>query len=490
MLHDVPVIDLSPSSIGKYFKTRISSLCTLPESHAPINPFPSLKHMTRRNWLFFGVAFFGWTWDAVDFFAVSITASEIAETLDRPLTDITWGITLVLMLRSVGAIGFGLAGDRWGRKWPFIINCAIFIVLEIGTGFVKTYQDFLAVRALFGVAMGGLFGNAAATALEDAPAECRGVLSGLFQQGYAFGYLLVVVFSRAFENTAKGWRSLFWFTAGPPVLIIAWRLCLPETDAFLNELRARKEAQEQGIESISKAELFRKQAKDALKHYWLITIYLVIFMAIMNFSSHGSQDLYPSMLKNQLGYSSDRVTVTMVVANLGALCGGVTMGHLSEFLGRRLTVSICAIIGGALIYPAFMLKNSGINAGVFFLQFMVQGAWGVCPVFLSEMSPPAFRAFVAGTSYQLGNLASSASSTIEARIGSRFPLGDKPGIYDYGKVMAIFMGCVFGALLIAAILGMERFHADFRTEEHIASEAAHDKFEEKAEDSMLEHKEN
>lgn len=452
--------DFSASSISNYFAGRLPSLKppNFQEKKHLLNPFPPLKLITRKQWAFIMIAFAGWTWDAFDFFSVSLTATHIAKDLNRTVHDITWGITLVLMLRSVGAVIFGLAGDKWGRKWPFIVNCALFTVLQIGTGFVKTYQQFLGCRAIFGIAMGGIYGNCAATALDDCPVDARGIISGLLQQGYAFGYLLVVIFNRAITDNAKqSWRALFWFSAGPPVLIIIARLMLPETDTFLAQKHLEKEVSENNPEG----KTFGGNAKQAFKTYWLMFIFLVFFMAGMNFMSHGSQDLFPTFLSSQLGFSNNRSTVTNSVANLGALVGGITIGHMSEFVGRRLSIMICCVIGGALIYPWGFVHNNGINAAVFFLQFFVQGAWGVVPIYISELSPPNFRSFIVGTAYQLGNLASSASSTIETTIGERFPLKDAEGNiidekYDYGKVMAIFMGCVFGYVLFITFLGPER----------------------------------
>lgn len=181
------------------------------------------------------------------------------------------------MMRSVGAIAFGLAADRYGRKWPFIFNNVLFIVLELGTGFCQTYKQFLACRALFGIAMGGLYGNAAATALEDCPEEARGLISGMLQQGYAFGYLLATAFARGLvDTTSHGWRPLYWFGACPPVLIIAFRLCLPETEAYIEREVVR-------AEKGNVAATFIAEGKVALKRHWLILIYLVLLMAGFNF---------------------------------------------------------------------------------------------------------------------------------------------------------------------------------------------------------------
>lgn len=456
-------------AIKKYFATRILSLFVPKEElqrytkKEIFNPFADLNQMTLRNWNYFFMGFVGWTWDAFDFFAVSLNTKAMAKTFDKSVKDVTWGITLVLMLRSVGAIIFGYWGDRYGRKWPYIINLSLLVVLQIGTGFVKTYEQFLGVRALFGIAMGGVFGFSLATAMDDAPAACRGILSGIFQEGYAFGYLLVVIFNRAItDNSLHGWRAIFWFAAGPPVLFIIWRMMYPETDAFI----AQKAKMEENRKTEKSTFGLSKNAKEAVSRYWLVMIYCVLMMAGFNFMSHGSQDLYPTLLTSQLQYGTDRSTVTNSVANLGAIFGGMVCGHFSTFVGRRLTIILACILGGAMIYPWAYTKGPGINAGAFFLQAGVQGAWGVVPIHLSELSPPAYRSLVVGLAYQLGNLASSASSTIETTIGERFPItlpNGEPG-FDYSKVMSIFIGAVFAYMIIIILLGPENRGADFDME--------------------------
>jgi len=271
-LQDSEDMHMSP---GRYIATRISSLKP-PMAPLP-NPIRVLRLLNTQQWLFFLVAFFGWTWDAFDFFTVSLTVTDLAATFDRSNADITWGITLVLMLRSVGAIIFGIWADRYGRKWPYVFNLLLFIVLELGTGFAQTYQQFLGIRALYGIAMGGLYGNAAATALEDCPEEARGIISGMLQQGYAFGYLLATAFARGLVNTTShGWRPLYWFGAGPPVLIIAFRLCLPETNTFI-----KRQAIRTAGENVGKT--FVAEGKVALRKHWLLLIYLVLLMAGFNF---------------------------------------------------------------------------------------------------------------------------------------------------------------------------------------------------------------
>ncbi|KAK1779762.1 major facilitator superfamily domain-containing protein [Copromyces sp. CBS 386.78] len=458
-------------SIGQYIKTRFTTL--KPAMRPAPNPIKLLRMITARQWAFFGVAFFAWTWDAFDFFTVSLTVSELAQDFGKSNTDITWGITLVLMLRSVGAILFGIAADRYGRKWPFVVNNLLFIVLELGTGFSQTYSQFLACRALFGIAMGGLYGNAAATALEDLPPSCRGLMSGLLQQGYAFGYLLATAFARGLVNTTShGWRPLFWFGACPPVLIIAFRLMLPETDIYEQHASVRRTARASGAhgggEKGGVSATFLREGKVALKKHWLMLIYLVLLMAGFNFMSHGSQDLYPTMLRSQYAFGANAVTVTQVVANLGAMAGGVVVGFASQIFGRRISIIVMCVVGGALLYPYTFISSEAVVAPAFFEQFAVQGAWGVIPIHLMELSPGAFRTFVVGTSYQLGNLVSSASSTIESTIGERFPLARKGGKverYEYGKVICIFMGCVYAYVILLTLVGPEYLGRSFDVSE-------------------------
>ncbi|KAA8628001.1 hypothetical protein SMACR_09437 [Sordaria macrospora] len=461
-------------SVGQYIKTRFTTL--KPAMRPAPNPIRLLRMITGRQWAFFGVAFFAWTWDAFDFFTVSLTVEELAEDFGKTNTDITWGITLVLMLRSIGAILFGIAADRYGRKWPFVVNNLLFIVLELGTGFSQTYSQFLACRALFGIAMGGLYGNAAATALEDLPPAARGLMSGLLQQGYAFGYLLATAFARGLVNTTShGWRPLFWFGACPPVLIIGLRLLLPETEIYEQHASVRRTARATAHGSGDRdkggvSATFLRQGKVALKKHWLILIYLVLLMAGFNFMSHGSQDLYPTMLRSQYSFGANAVTVTQVVANLGAMSGGIVVGYVSQIFGRRISIIVMCIIGGALLYPYTFISSHVIIAPAFFEQFAVQGAWGVIPIHLMELSPGAFRTFVVGTSYQLGNLVSSASSTIESTIGERFPLEKNGGTgkverYEYGKVICIFMGCVYAYVILLTLVGPEYLGRSFDVSE-------------------------
>lgn len=474
-------------SAGEYVRTRFTTL--KPPMRGAPNPLRLLGSLSGQQWAFFMVAFVAWTWDAFDFFTVSLTVSDLAETFGRSKTDITWGITLVLMFRSVGSIIFGIAADRYGRKWPFIINNVLFIILELGTGFCNTYGEFLACRALFGVAMGGLYGNAAATALEDCPEEARGLMSGILQQGYAFGYLLCAAFARGLvDTTPHAWRPLFWFGACPPVLIIIFRLMLPETSVYREQQRVRKLAgtnsatvASNGAKRQSVTSTFLQEGKVALRRHWLLLMYLVLLMAGFNFMSHGSQDLYPTMLQNQFDFNANQVTVTQVVANLGAMLGGTVVGFGSQVFGRRFSIIVSCIVGGALLYPYTFITTEAVMAAAFFEQLCVQGAWGVIPIHLMELSPGAFRTFVVGTSYQLGNLVSSASSTIEARLGEDFPLQPKGNTsrYDYGRVICIFMACVYVYVILLTFIGPEHLgrRFDVKYDEDVRDVAGRDAIE-------------
>jgi SHS family lactate transporter-like MFS transporter len=412
----------------------------------------------------FLAGFLGWTWDAFDFFTVSLTVTEIAKEFNEKPSAVSWGLTVTLMLRSVGALIFGSLSDRYGRKYPMIICLVLFIILELATGFTHSLKAFLGVRALYGIAMGGLFGPAAATALEDLPYDARGLLSGLFEQGYATGYLLSAVFYRAFVPK-YGWRALFFFGAGPPILIIAYRWWLPETNYFL-VLKAEREAEHAARKAHhghaqagnNGLRAFMQKAGQAVRQNWFLLIYMVILMSGFNSVSHGSQDLYPTFLKDQVGMNATKTTIVTVIGQIGALLGGTTIGYISTVMGRRLTMMVACVIGGALV-PAYIFpRNLSIIAPVFFEQFFVGGVWGPIPIHLIELSPPALRSLIVGLTYQLGNLVSSASATIESTIGERYPLppsqtGTKR--YDYGRVIGIFLGAVWAYILLFLFVGPE-----------------------------------
>lgn len=271
-----------------------------------------------------------------------------------------------------------------GRKWIFIGNLVMFIVFELSSAFCNSLGPFLAVRALYGICMGGLLAPAATTALEDLPYDARGIASGLFQQGYAVGYLLAATFYRALvPTTTQGWRSLFYFGACGPVPIIIWRLCLPETNYYQvlrAERDARHAAQDDAHSELAKPtgslRAFLKESNKAFRDNWFLFVYMVVLMSGLNSVSHGSQDLYPTFLKDQVGFGATQTTVTTVVGQLGAIVGSTTIGFLSTFFGRRLCMMVACVFGGAIV-PAYIFpRTDSLIASVFFEQVFVGGVWG------------------------------------------------------------------------------------------------------------------
>ena len=258
--------------------------------------------------------------------------------------------------------------------------------------------------------MGGVWGLAAATALENLPVEARGFISGILQQGYAVGYLIAAVIDlELVPNVPAGWRALFWTASGISAFAAFVRAITPESEFFLRTKATRGSA-----DTTDKTRVFLHEIKVMIYRHWMLSIYAVLLMAGFNFLSHGSQDLYPTYLKVTKGFTNNRATLATIIGNIGAIVGGAIAGYASQHIGRRLSILICVLLVGAFI-PLWILPNSfgGLSAGAFCLQFGVQGAWGVIPIFLSEISPPAFRGTFPGVAYQLGNMISAASAQIE-----------------------------------------------------------------------------
>jgi SHS family lactate transporter-like MFS transporter len=246
-------------------------------------------------------------------------------------------------------------------------------------------------------------------------------------------------------------------------------LLYPETVYFTRVLKARKLIKQDQINAGTYVE---STFKDSLRNvgklcakYWVLFVYLIVLMAGPNYLTHASQDMYPTMLRKQLQKPEDNITLMIVITNLGGVVGSVVVGTFMEVLGRRLSILICCVCGGAFLYPAYMVHEDPTTfAGGFFLFFFIMGIWGIIPAHLSELSPPDARVLVSGLAYQLGNLASSASSTIETRLADNWPLEfDDEGVatrFNYSKVMAILTGAVFIYMLCITFLGPEKFHRD------------------------------
>ncbi|KAH9476232.1 Carboxylic acid transporter protein-like protein [Psilocybe cubensis] len=358
-----------------------------------------------------------------------------------------------------------MLSDRYGRKWPLVFNLILVSVLELGAGFTQTFHQFLAVRSLFGIGMGGVWGLATATALENLPVEARGIASGILQEGYAIGYLIAAVINLwLVPEVSAGWRSLFWTASGISLFAAFVRVLLPESEVFL---RAKNSDGNKEKTAAAKTKIFIRETNTMLKKHWMLCIYAVVLMTGFNFLSHGTQDLYPTYLTATKGFSSHSATVATIIGNCGAIAGGVFGGWLSQHIGRRLTMIIHVFVIAAFI-PLWILPSTfgPLSAGAFFLQFGVQGAWGVIPIHLAEMSPPAFRATFPGLAYQLGNMASSASAQIEATGGEHLRTtivqkGKSVNVPDYASVQGIFIGAVAAFVILMILIGPEHLGSHF-----------------------------
>ncbi|KAJ2798695.1 Carboxylic acid transporter [Coemansia guatemalensis] len=428
--------------------SHIKELFERPDiQNRPRNPLHLLKLRPRQAFTF-SVACLGWLVDSLDFFCVTMTTTELAEAFGKEPSDVTSAITVTLMLRPIGALLFGVIADRFGRRIPLIVNLSLFTVIELASGFAQNLETFIGLRAIYGILMGGEWGLGNSLAMEVLPVESRGIFSGILQMSYSLGNLVAAMLYYAVVPNL-GWRALFWISIIPAVITIVMSLFLKESEAWKQTRRQQKNG----------AQRYYKVAAEMLKNHWLRCIYAVIFMAAMNFLSHGSQDLYPTFLKKQHGFSAGQATVGTVVGNIGAIIGGIFFGYISEYLGRRRTMAICAICGACFV-PLWILPDAfgTLLAGAFFIQVFVQGAWGVIPAYLSEISPAAFRATFPGLAYQLGNLISASASQIEASLGEKNSLPDlRDGktVPNYGRVQGILIGVIFSCVLVLAVVGRE-----------------------------------
>jgi SHS family lactate transporter-like MFS transporter len=374
--------------------------------------------------------FLGWTLDAFDFFLVVLCATAIASDLGRTTKEIALSITVSLAFRPVGALLFGLLADRYGRRLPLMIDLVFYSLCEVATGFVRDYKTFLVLRALFGIGMGGEWGVGASLAMEKAPSAKRGLLSGLLQEGYAVGYLLAalayfVVFPR------WGWRPLFFIGGLPALLAIYVRLGVEESEVW----RATKH------------ESWSQLGKGIVTH-WKTFLYIAILMMAMNLASHGTQDMFPTLLEKQWKMGPEMRSGVTAISMAGAVAGGLLFGHLSDRIGRRRAMVI-AYIGGLLMIPLWAFAPSIVLlvVGAFFMQLMVQGAWGVVPAHINELSPDSVRGFLPGFGYQCGVLLASSIVYLEALFAERV---------SYSRAMASVAGIVFALAIVIAILGRER----------------------------------
>jgi len=378
--------------------------------------------------------FLGWTIDAFDFFVLVFCVSAIAKDFGRSVPDIALTITASLVTRPVGAFVFGLLADRFGRRPILIANVAFYTLMEVLSGLAPSFTVFLVLRLLYGIGMGGNWGVGASLALESVPVKWRGFASGILQEGYAVGNgLAAVAYFAIFPYF--GWRAMFFVGAIPALITIL--LCLS-----VEESRAWKESKTDAASY--RAVLFSN---------WKLFLYLCVIMSAMNFISHGTQDMYPTFLQSQRGFSPQDTSIVTFIGVLGAITGGITLGHFSSNWGRRRTITSVTLCG-LLVIPLWILAPTKLllMLGAFLMQVVVQGAWGVIPAHLNELSPPEARGFFPGFGYQIGVLVASGSAYIEARFAAAF---------SYSTAMGVMAALV---LLLAAVtvgLGPEKRGREF-----------------------------
>ncbi len=407
-----------------------------------IRTFKSLTRDQRNTFL---ACFLGWTLDAFDFFLLTLVLVPISKDFGRGIPEVAWGITLTLLFRPLGAVIFGFLGDRFGRRIPLMIDIIFYSLMALLTAFAPNYAVFLILRALFGIGMGGEWGLGASLAMESLPTHARGLFSGILQQGYAFGSLLAaLVYWLVFPSF--GWRGLFVVGALPALLVIYIRAQVPESAVWERERRDPNRAP--------------FNLKEIIRNHIGLFFYAVLLMTAFNYMSHGTQDLYPTYLQEQRGFGvGERSAITMVYA-FGAICGGTVVGALSQTWGRRRCMIIAATCGMLLI-PVWMYApfTALLVLGGFLMQFMVQGAWGIIPVHLNELSPPGIRGTFPGLVYQLGNCLAAFAAQQQAYLAQHFRTVE--GKANYAMTMALVESVVFIVIIILAAVGPEAKGREF-----------------------------
>ena len=407
-----------------------------------IRLFKSLNRIQRHTFL---ACFLGWSLDALDFFLLTFVLVPISREFGRSIPEVAFAITLTLMARPLGAFIFGLLGDKFGRRIPLMIDIVFYSAMELLTAFAPNFSVFLVLRVLFGIGMGGEWGLGASLAMESLPTATRGLFSGILQQGYAVGYLLAaLVYWTVFPHF--GWRGLFVAGALPALLVIYIRAHVPESPVWQRDRGQRKHA------SVRFSVLLRQHG--------LLFVYAALLMTAFNYMSHGTQDLYPTYLEEQRGFGVNAKSMISIVYATGAICGGTVLGFWSQKCGRRRVIILSAVCGMLLIPLWIFAPSTGLLiVGGFLIQFMVQGAWGVVPVHLNELSPPDFRGTFPGLVYQLGNFAAAYAAQQQAWLAEQFRSPN--GRPNYALTMAMVQSIVFVAVIVLAAIGPEKRGKEF-----------------------------
>ena len=390
-----------------------------------------LKALDKPQRAAFIAALLGWALDAFDFFLLTFILKDVAAQFHTSIKQVSIALTLTLAARPIGALFFGRLADRYGRRPVLMADVALYSLLAIASAFSPNLITLLVLRFCFGIAMGGEWGVGASLALETVPAKSRGVVSGILQEGYPMGYFLAAIANLFLPQI--GWRGMLALGALPALLILYIRRHVPESAAWSAQQTARAE----------------RSFVSSLRGHWRRLAYVVVLMTCFNFFSHGTQDLYPTFLRVQHHFSPGLVTLLTVLLNLGAVLGGLIFGGLSERIGRRRAIVLAALLAVPIIpLWAFSPTPLLLGAGAFLIQVAVQGAWGVVPAHLNELSPSEARGAFPGFAYQLGNLLAAANAYLQASIA------EKTG-NDYALALALVCGVVALALALVTAFGPE-----------------------------------
>ncbi|WP_213805115.1 MFS transporter [Granulicella sp. dw_53] len=404
-----------------------------------------LRSLTPIQRNTFTACFLGWSMDAFDFFLLTLCVKAIAGEFHVGVKEVAEAIFWTLVMRPVGALLFGLMAERFGRRPTLMLNVVAFSVFELASAFAPSLGTFLICRAFFGIAMGGEWGVGAALALETLPPTNRGFFSGLLQEGYVVGNLMAAALYGLLFPHLHGtgmftpWRVMFMIGALPSLLAFYLRFKVKESPAWLAGKDAR--ALERSAPRVQGAKW-----KEILT-YLPSFLFLIVLMTMFTSFSHGTQDLYPTFLEKDHALAPRSVGFIVVIANIGALLGGICCGTISERLGRKKTIILAALLALPMV-PLWAWSHSvaTLAIGGFLMQFMVQGAWGVIPAHLNELSPGPVRAIFPGLAYQLGNLFSSRNSVFQAAFANRF----SGGMLN----MALTGTVVIVALLVAVVTAL------------------------------------
>lgn len=405
--------------------------------------FRELTPVQRNTFI---ACFLGWSLDAFDFFILVFCVSAIGADFHAKVSTVTEAIFITLAMRPVGAFIFGAMADRFGRRVTLMIDIIAYSVFELGSAFAPTMGTFWLMRLFFGIAMGGEWGVGAALAFETLPVKGRGFFSGLLQEGYVVGYLLAaLVYGTLFSYV--GWRGMFVIGALPAFLVIYIRTKMDESPAWLKG---------QTVKRMDFSVYFR-----SIGTYLGTFIFLIVLMFAFNSFSHGSQDLYPTFLQKNHNFTPQLASLTAIIYNIGALLGGIVFGHWSETLGRRKAIVIAALLSIPCI-PLWAFGKSFLllAVGSFLMQFMVQGAWGIIPAHLNELSPPAVRGTFPGLAYQVGNLLASRNGVIQAKFAENRYAG------NFAPVLAWTMVIIASLVALVTWVGRERKGADLSSTHH------------------------